>query len=176
MELSSMVALLLVTGHETTVNLIGNGVLALLRNPHQLALLKENPNIIDTAIEELLRYDGPVESSTTRWAKVDLEFCGQQIKRGDIVRVVLSSANRDPNYFDDPDTLDLTRQDNRHLAFGHGIHYCLGAPLARLEGRIALTTLFQRMPTLRLNINESRLRWHSGVLFRGLVELPVRWD
>ena len=175
MELSSMVALLLVTGHETTVNLIGNGVLALLRHPAQLARLKENPELIDAALEELLRFDGPVESSTTRWAKTDVEFRGQLIKKGDIVRVVLASANRDSTCCAHPDRLDITRQDNRHLAFGHGIHYCLGAPLARLEGRIALTTLFERMPNLRLSVAPTQLRWNSGVLFRGLEQLPVKW-
>jgi cytochrome P450 len=176
MELSSMVALLLVTGHETTVNLIGNGVLALLQHPKQLARLLSQPELIDAAIEELLRYDGPVESSTTRWAKTDIEFGGQLIKKGDIVRVVLSSANRDPACCAHPDRLDITRQDNRHLAFGHGIHYCLGAPLARLEGCIALTTLLERLPNLRLSVAATQLRWRSGVLFRGLEQLPVRWD
>lgn len=175
-ELSSMVALLFVTGHETTVNLIGNGMLALLRHPDQLALLKSNPALIDSAIEELLRYDGPVETSTTRWAREDVELHGQQIKRGDIVRVVLTSANRDPACCPHADQLDVTRTEQHHLAFGHGIHYCLGAPLARLEGRIAVETLLRRMPTLRLAVPVDELEWHSGVLFRGLEALPVAWD
>ena len=175
-ELSSMVALLLVTGHETTVNLIGNGVLALLQQPEQLARLQANPGLIDKAVEELLRFDGPVETSTTRWARCDVAFGGQLIRQGDIVRVVLTSANRDPTHFADPDRLDLTRPDcNRHLAFGHGSHYCLGAPLARLEGRIALTSLFQQLPNLRLNTPADQIKWRSGVLFRGLERLPVAW-
>ncbi len=174
-ELSSMVALLLVTGHETTVNLIGNGVLALLQHPDQIAFLQAQPDIIDTAVEELLRYDGPVETSTTRWVRKDCEFRGHQLRQGDVIRVVITSANRDPALCPHSNTLDLTRQDNRHLAFGHGIHYCIGAPLARLEGRIALATLFRRMPNLHLQVPADELRWHSGVLFRGLEQLPVSW-
>jgi cytochrome P450 len=173
-ELSSMVALLLVTGHETTVNLIGNGVLALLKHPEQLALVKQGEGV-ETAVEELLRYDGPVETSTTRWVRRDVVYKGQAMKRGDVVRVVLASANRDSCHFQDPDTLDVTRQNNKHLAFGHGIHYCLGAPLARVEGKIALQTLFGRFPDLRLAVPESELAWRSGVLFRGLKRLPVVW-
>jgi cytochrome P450 len=174
-ELSSMIALLLVTGHETTVNLIGNGVLALLQQPAQLAQLRQNPALIDNALEELLRYDGPVETSTTRWARLDVEFRGHLIRQGDVVRVVLISTNRDPAQFSEPDRLDLSRPDCRHLAFGHGSHYCLGAPLARLEGRIALTTLCQRLPDLHLAIPANQLQWRSGVLFRGLERLPVAW-
>jgi cytochrome P450 len=174
-ELSSMIVLLIVTGHETTVNLIGNGALALLRHPEQRALLASEPGLWPAAIEELLRFDGPVETSTTRWAREDLIFRGQQIRRGDIVRVVLTSANRDPAQFDDPHKLDVGRDANRHLAFGHGIHYCLGAPLARLEGRITLSALFRRFPDLRLAIAEQELLWRSGVLFRGLKALPLAW-
>lgn len=172
-ELSSMVALLLVTGHETTVNLIGNGALALLQHPDQLALLRADPSLWDSAIEELLRYDGPVETSTSRWAGEDVEFKGHLLRKGDLVRVVLASANRDTAVFDHPDQLDITRLDNKHLAFGLGIHYCLGAPLARLEGKIALGTLFTRFPHLRLARPADQLEWHSGVLFRGLKRLPV---
>jgi cytochrome P450 len=172
-ELSSMVALLLVTGHETTVNLIGNGALALLRHPDQLALLRADPGLWDSAIEELLRYDGPVETSTSRWAGEDIEFKGHLLRKGDLVRVVLASANRDSAIFANPDRLDIMRQDNKHLAFGLGIHYCLGAPLARLEGKIALGTLFRRFPNLRLARPAAQLQWHSGVLFRGLKRLPV---
>jgi cytochrome P450 len=175
MELSSMVALLLVTGHETVVNLIGNGLLALLKHPQQLALLKADPGLIAPAIEELLRFDGPVETSTTRWARTDLTFHDQAIQRGDVVRAVIAAANRDPAIFSHPDQLDLTRQDNRHLGFGQGIHYCLGAPLARLEAEIALLTLLQRLPNLRLAVPPNQLHWHSGTLFRGLQSLPVRW-
>ena len=173
-ELSSMVALLLVTGHETTVNLIGNGALALMQNRVQLQLLMENMALMDTAVEELLRYDGPVETSTTRWVRRDCEFMGEQLQRGDIMRVSLASANRDTGHFDNPDELDITRQQNKHLAFGHGIHYCLGAPLARLEGKIALRTLFERFPMIELAISPERLKWRSGVLFRGLESFPVK--
>lgn len=172
-ELSSMVALLLVTGHETTVNLIGNGALALMQNREQLQLMMANEALMDNAIEELLRYDGPVETSTTRWVRYDCEFMGQQLKRGDIMRVSLASANRDVSHFEGPDKLDITRQANKHLAFGHGIHYCLGAPLARLEGKIALRTLFARFPSIQLQKTPEQLQWRSGVLFRGLESFPV---
>lgn len=176
-ELSSMVALLLVTGHETTVNLIGNAVLALLENREQLALLRKNPGLWAAAVEELLRYDGPVETSTTRWVARDLVFAGQKMRKGEIVRVVLSSANRDTAVFCQPDHLNIRREDvKKHLAFGHGIHYCLGAPLARLEGKIALQTLFDRYPRLSLNIAASQLKWRSGILFRGLESLPLLTD
>ncbi len=173
-ELSSMVALLLVTGHETTVNLIGNGALALLQNREQLALLRENEALWDTAVEELLRYDGPVETSTTRWVRQDFVFHGQQMRRGDIMRVVLTSANRDAAAFAGPDELNILRGDvKKHLAFGHGIHYCLGAPLARLEGKIALGQLYGRYPHIRLKIPAAQLRWRPGSLFRGLESLPL---
>ncbi len=175
MELSSMVVLLLVTGHETTVNLIGNGVYTLLTHPAQRALVQANPAIMETAIDELLRFDGPVETSTTRWAREDVLFQGHPIQRGDVVRVVLASANRDPTQFEQPDMCDIQRADNRHLAFGLGIHYCLGAPLARLEGQIALQTLFRRFPDIRLQAHANNLTWRSGVLFRGLKRLPLAW-
>lgn len=175
-ELSSMVVLLFVTGHETVVNLIGNGVLALLLNPEQLALLQRRPDLLDNAIEELLRYDGPVETSTMRWVRHDYIFQGHAMQRGDLVRVVITSANRDVVQFAAPDTLNIERNDNRHLQFGLGIHYCLGAPLARLEGRIALQALFGRLPRLQLAIPVAGLQWRGGVLFRGLEALPVRWD
>ena len=174
-ELSSMVALLLVTGHETTVNLIGNGVLALLLHPDQLTRLKKDPTLWEDAIEELLRYDGPVETSTSRWARQDVSMGGQQIRRGDLVRVVLTSANRDATEFENPNTFDVQRGNRKHLAFGLGIHYCLGAPLARLEGRIALQTLFHRVPNPYLSVPVSELQWRSGILFRGLKQLQLAW-
>jgi cytochrome P450 len=172
-ELCSMVALLLVTGYETTVNLIGNSALALLQHSVQRKLLMDNWASWPVAIEELLRYDGPVETSTSRWAAEDIELRDHKIAKGDLVRVVLASANRDAAHFDRPDALDVTRADNRHLAFGLGIHYCLGAPLARLEGRIALETLFGRYPKLRLVLPPDQLSWRSGVLFRGLRHFPI---
>lgn len=170
-----MVALLLVTGHETTINLIGNSVLALLQHPDQLALLKHNPAMLDDAVEELLRFDGPVETSTTRWVRRDCTYMGQPMQRGDVVRAVITAANRDPAVFADPDRLDLRRGDKRHLQFGQGIHYCLGASLARLEAKVALKTLFDLMPDVALGVSAESLRWRSGVLFRGLEALPLRW-
>jgi cytochrome P450 len=181
-ELFSMVALLLVTGHETTVNLIGNGALALLRHPEQRARLVAEPALWPAAVEELLRYDGPVETSTSRWVREDVEMLdrasGQlhHLRRGDQVRVCLAAANRDPEQFCRPARLDLDRGDSRHLAFGLGSHYCLGAPLARLEGAIALRALFDRFPDLHLATSIDDLAWRSGVLFRGLRELPVAWN
>jgi cytochrome P450 len=168
-----MVALLLVTGHETTVNLIGNGALTLLRHPEALARLMVGGADWKTAVNELLRYDGPVENSTTRWVREDADFQGHALKRGEIMRVVLSSANRDGCAFADADTFDIDRRENKHLAFGHGKHYCLGAPLARLEGQIGLETLFRKRPFLHLAIPESELKWNSGVLFRGVEKMPL---
>ncbi len=175
-ELYRMVALLVIAGHETTVNLVANGLLALLQHPAQLARLRAEPELIDNTVEELLRYDGPIETSTARYAMHDLEFGGQQIKRGDLVRVVLTSANRDAERFVDPDELDITRDTRAHLAFGMGIHYCVGAPLARLEGRIAFQTLLARLPNLRLAGAAAELEWRPAVLVRGLERLPVAWD
>lgn len=174
-ELSSMVALLLVTGHETTVNMIGNAVIALLNHPEQLALLKQNPEWWGNAVEELLRYDGPVETSTTRWVARDCMFRGQQMRRGDVVRVVITSANRDEMRYENVNTLDVSRSDSKHLQFGLGIHYCLGAPLARLEGEIALKALWETFPDLRLAVPANDLIWRTGILFRGLERLPVKW-
>ena len=139
-ELLGMVFLLLVAGHETTVNLIGNGSLALLQHPDQLEKLRNDPSLIKSAIEELLRYDGPLETSPERFAREDVATGGTVIPRGEMVRVVIAAADRDPERFPDPNALDITRTDNRHLAFGKGIHYCLGAPLARMEGQIAIDT------------------------------------
>ncbi len=174
-ELSSMVILLLVTGHETTVNLIGNGALALLQNPGQLARLQDDPGLWESGIEELLRFDGPVETSTSRWAREDFRFRGHLIKRGDLIRVALSSANHDQEQFSMPEQLRVDRQSNKHLAFGLGIHYCLGASLARLEGRIALETLFRRLSELCLALPAGDLAWRSGVLFRGMERCDVLW-
>ncbi|MGH8902965.1 MAG: cytochrome P450 family protein [Egibacteraceae bacterium] len=172
-ELVAMVYLLLVAGHETTVNLIGNGTLALLRHPDQLRLLQADPTLIAPAVEELLRYDGPLETSTFRYAATDVEVNGTTIPKGEIVLVVLASANRDADRFTDPDRLDITRADNRHLAFGKGIHFCLGAPLARMEGQIAIGTLLRRLPGLRLAVPVDQLEWRPGVLIRSLRAFPV---
>ncbi len=172
-ELFSMMFLLLIAGHETTVNLIGNGMLALLEHPDQLERLKQHPELLPSAIEEFLRYDGPVANATRRWASEDVEVCGVLIPRGEQVMVVLASADRDEQRFPNPDDLDITRADNRHMAFGHGIHYCLGAPLARLEGQIAIGTLLRRMPNLRLKDAPETLAWRASLVIRGLERLPV---
>jgi cytochrome P450 len=174
-ELLGMVFLLLVAGHETTVNLIGNGVLALLRHPEQLEKLRNDPSLIKPAIEELLRYDGPVETSTERFAREDVAIGGKVIPKGEMVLVVIAAADRDPERFHDPDVLDITRADNKHLAFGKGIHHCLGAPLARMEGQIAIGTLLRRMPNLRLKVLPEALAWRSGMVLRGLRSLPVEF-
>lgn len=175
-ELYSTVVLLIVAGHETTVNLIGNATLALLRQPELADRLRRNPAQMEAAVEEFLRFDGPVERALVRWAAMDCELGGQHIKRGDLVIGILDAANRDPAHAAHPDVLDLDRGPQRHLAFGHGAHYCLGAPLARLEGEIALNTLLQRLPTLRLATPEASLRWRTIPMFRGLASLPVAWS
>ena len=175
-ELMAMVFLLLIAGHETTVNLIGNGSLALLQHPDQLRKLREDPALIKPAIEELLRYDGPVETSTERFAREDIAIGGTVIPRGEMVMVVIASADHDPDRFQDPDALDITRADNKHLAFGKGIHFCLGAPLARMEGQIAINTLLRRMPNLRLKYSPESLTWRPGMVLRGLKALPVEFS
>jgi len=176
-ELSSMVALLIVAGHETTVSLIGNATLALLTHSEQRAALERDPSLLPRAVEELIRYDGPVERTLNRWAAVDVELRGQTIRRGESVIVILGSADHDPERFEQPGTLDLgAERDARHLGFGRGSHFCLGAPLARLETEIALGTLFRRLPGLRLGISPEELRWRPVPLFRSLVALPLAWD
>jgi cytochrome P450 PksS len=172
-ELVSMVFLLMVAGHETTVNLIGNGIWALLRHPEQLERLRANPALIEPALEELLRYCGPVRHTTSRFALQDTEFRGQLIPAGEMIMASVLSANRDPEQFDAPDQLELTRTPNRHIAFGSGSHFCLGAPLARLEALIALPLLLERMPRLRFAEEPSTLRWRGGLLIHGLERLPV---
>jgi len=162
-------------GHETTVNLIGNAALALLRQPETRQILAQDDNLMEAAVEEFLRYDSPVERALVRWVAQDTVLGGQQIKRGDLVIGVVGSANRDPKQFAEPERLDLHRGSQRHLACGHGAHYCLGAPLARLEGEIALGTLLRRLPNLRLSAPECELAWHTVPIFRGLMALPVTW-
>jgi cytochrome P450 len=174
-ELLGMVFLLLIAGHETTVNLIGNGVLALLQHPDQLQKLRDDPSLIKPAIEELLRYDGPVETSTERFAREDIAIGGTVIPKGEIVMVVIASADHDPERFMDPDALDITRAHNRHLAFGKGIHFCLGASLARMEGQIAIGKLLRRMSELRLADPPESLTWRPGMVLRGLKGLPVEF-
>lgn len=172
-ELMGMLLLLLVAGHETTVNLIGNGMLALFAQPDQLDALRRDPALIRTGIEELLRFGSPVERATERYAREDITLHGVTIPRGHLVQAVLASANRDETQFENPDTLDLARDPNKHVAFGMGIHYCLGAPLARIEGQIAINMLLERMPDLRLATDASSLRWRKSGFLRGLKALPV---
>jgi cytochrome P450 len=176
-ELCSMVVLLIVAGHETTVSLIGNATLALLTHPGQRAAVERDPSLLPRAVEELIRYDGPVERTLNRWAVVDVELRGQKIRRGESVIVVLGAADRDADRFEEPDALDLaSERETRHLGFGRGRHFCLGAPLARLEAEIALGTLLRRLPGLHLAVAEDELRWRPVPLFRSLVALPVAWD
>ena len=172
-ELAAMVLLLLVTGHETTVNLIGNGTLALLEHPDQMERLRNDPALIKPAIEELLRYTSPVETGTEYYAREDVTIGGVTIPRGEMVLAILASANRDERQFPNPDTLDIAREPNRHLAFGSGPHVCLGAPLARLEGQIAINTLLRRLPDLKPAVAPESLRWRRGLLLRGVESLPV---
>lgn len=174
-ELLGTLFLLLVAGYETTVNLIGNGTLALLQHRDQLQKLRADPSLIDAAIEELLRYDGPFEISTERFAREDVAIGETVIPKGEVVMAVIAAADRDPERFPEPSKLDITRTDNRHLAFGKGIHYCLGAPLARMEGQIAIGTLLRRMPNLRLKGTTESLAWRPGLIFRGLQGLPVEF-
>ncbi|WAL95965.1 cytochrome P450 family protein [Streptomyces sp. Je 1-369] len=179
-EAAAMAFILLFAGFETTVNLIGNGMYALLTHPEQRARLQKaladgDTGLLETGVEELLRFDGPVELATWRFATEPLTIGGQDIAAGDPVLVVLAAADRDPARFEEPDTLDLSRRDNQHLGYGHGIHYCLGAPLARLEGRTALATLLRRLPDLQLAAEPGDLRWRGGLIMRGLRTLPVKF-
>jgi cytochrome P450 PksS len=172
-ELLAMVAILLIAGYETTVNLIATGTLLLLTNPDQLDRLRQDPELVGPAVEELLRLGSPVDVATERYAREDVEVAGVSIPRGSLVLVALVSANTDGSRFGEPACLDVTRGDNHHVAFGLGPHYCLGAPLARLEGRVAIGSLIRRFPDLRLAVPPERLRWRAGISLRGLVSLPV---
>ena len=172
-ELLTNCMLLLAAGHETTTNLIGNGLLALLRHPEQLEALRDDPALVPSAVNELLRYDPPVQL-TARRAMEDVALGGQLIHAGEPVNVILAAANPDPSQFADPGQLDIRRRENRHLSFGHGIHFCPGAALARLEGQIALTTVLRRLPNLALATDG--LRWSESVTFRALEALPLRFD
>jgi cytochrome P450 len=170
-ELIAMCILLLIAGHETTVNLIGNGTLALLRNPDQFVRLQQDPTLIKAAVEELLRYDSPVQL-TARWVMEDIEFNGHRMRKGQQIATLFGSANRDPERFANPDQLDIAREDNHHLAFGNGIHFCLGAPLARLEGQIVIGTLARRFPNMQMTTDSPPYR--NTYVLRGLQHLPVR--
>jgi cytochrome P450 len=174
-ELFSTVVLLIVAGHETTVSLIGNGALALLRHPDALARLRRDPALWPAAIEEILRYDSPVERALTRWVTQDVEVGGKLLRRGEMVIPLIASANHDEHVCPHADTFDVDRQPNAHIAFGKGVHFCLGAPLARLEAEIALKTLFTRLPHLRLATPEASLEWRLVPLFHSLTALLVAW-
>lgn len=172
-ELLAMSFLLLVAGHETTVNLIGNGILTLLQHPEAMERLRRDPALIAAAVEEMLRYASPLQMATERYATTAVEIAGVTIPRGAVVYVVLAAANRDEAAFRDAARFDIDRQPNRHLAFGHGIHYCLGAPLARLEGQIAIRALLERFSRIAL-VSGATLRWRRGLVLNGVEALPVR--
>nr|WSZ99332.1 cytochrome P450 [Streptomyces sp. NBC_00857] len=179
-ELRGWAYVLLIAGHETTVNLISNAVRTLLDHPVQLAALRADFGLLDGAIEETLRYEGPVETSTLRFTREPVSFGDTEIPAAEMVLVGLASADRDPARFPDPDTFDIRRstapgRSQSHLAFGHGVHFCLGAPLARLEARIALRTLLERCPDLVFDPDAEPYEWLPGLLIRGVRRLPVRW-
>jgi cytochrome P450 len=172
-ELVGMIALLLTAGHETTTNLIANGMLALLQNPQECDRIRNDANCHDSAVEELLRFGGFVDMSTFRFAREDITLLGETIPKGDIVLGGIASANRDESRFAEPNRLDIGRTPNKHLTFGQGGHYCVGAALARLEGRIAIRDLITHLPNLRLKQPVETLRWRPGLVLRGLEALPV---
>jgi len=171
-ELVTTCGLLLIAGHETTVNLIANGALALLRNPDQLQRLRDDPSLIRTCVEEVLRYDPPVQM-TARIAKEDIDVSGVTFRKGQLAILLLAAANRDEAQFTDPERFDIGREDNRHLAFGMGIHFCVGAPLARVEGQIALDAIARRLKEPELLLEAPAYR--ENLVLRGLEALPVRF-
>jgi cytochrome P450 PksS len=172
-ELLSMMFLLLLAGHETTVNLIGNGMLALLDNPEQLERLRADPSLIDTAVEELLRYVSPVQFPAPRYVLADVELGGRTLHAGDVLIPLIGSANRDERAFPDGDSLDVGRTPNKHLSFGFAAHYCVGAPLARLEAKHAFLALLRRFPALKLTQKREELPWRRSLALRGVRELHV---
>ncbi len=174
-ELFSMVVLLIVAGHETTVTLIGNATVALLTHPETRQRLAQHPEQMPQAVEEFLRYDPPVDRTITRIVAADVELGGRQFHQGDFVIALLGSANRDEDHFDSPDRLDIDRDNRSHIAFGRGVHFCLGAPLARLEAEIALNTLLQKLPNLRLAVPVEDLEYRLVPLFHAYAHIPVEW-
>ncbi len=174
-ELFSMVVLLIVAGHETTVSLIGNATVTLLAHPETMERLKQHPEQMPQAVEEFLRYDPPVGRAITRIVAEDVVLGGHSFTRGDLVIALLGSANRDESQFSQPDQLDVERDAHSHIAFGRGVHYCLGAPLARLEGEIALNTLLRRLPGLRLAVPVEKLEYRLVPLFHAYTHIPVAW-
>ncbi|ARP73399.1 cytochrome P450 [Streptomyces pluripotens] len=173
LEIRSTVMLLLLAGAETTINLLSNGILALLRNPEQLAELKNRPETLGPAIEELLRLTSPVFTAVYRFATQDMMLGGARVKAGEHVMISLAAANHDAGQFSDPETLDIRRDASRHLALGHGPHFCIGAPLARLKARIALRTLFDRFDDLQLAVSQEKLTWTPSLVANSLDHLPV---
>jgi cytochrome P450 PksS len=173
-ELIAMLLLLLLAGHETTVNLIGNGMLALLQHRDQFERLKARPELLDSAIDEMLRYTNPVQQVTYRYALEDVHLQAGCIPKGDSVLVAIASANRDETVFENAEQFDIARKPNPHLAFGFGIHYCLGAPLARMEARIAFAQLIDKFPNLQLAVPTDKLEWSNNPALRGLKGLPMR--
>jgi cytochrome P450 len=172
-ELIAMAFLLLIAGHETTVNLLANGVLALITNPDQLAALRADRGLLPGAIEEFLRFESPVKNATFRCTTEPTELAGVVVPARELVVLSLGSANRDPDRYADPDQLDIERDVSGHMAFGHGIHYCLGAPLARLEAEIAFNRLLDKYDRIELTVPLAELRWRPGMLIRGLERFPV---
>jgi cytochrome P450 len=172
-ELLGMAFLLLVAGHETTVNLISGTVHALLADPSQLALVQDDLSLVPAAVEESLRHNAPVHAAAFRFAAEPLDLAGTHVAAGEAVQVSLAAASRDPLYFPDPDRFDLTRRPQGHLAFGHGLHHCLGAALARMEATVALSLLVRQRRSMTLTTDPALLNWRSGTLVRGLGELPV---
>jgi len=169
-ELIANVTILLSAGHETTSNLIGNGLLALLRNPDQIQKLRDHPKLVPSAVEEMMRYDNPVQIAY-RSAAEDVEIGGKYIRKGHLVNSVLAAGNRDPERFSEPDRFDISRAEGRHLGFGLGIHFCIGAPLVRLEAQIAFNTILRRFPELHLATEN--LEWQEHPIFRGVKSLPL---
>lgn len=173
-EFLAMVFLLLVAGHETTVNLIGNGVVELASHPDEYGKLSANPDLIPSAVEEILRFHGPVETATLRWVYETQSIGDTELSRGDMVIAVLMAANRDPRVFDEPDRFDVSRNPKGHVAFGSGIHHCLGAPLARREATVAFDVLARRIGRLELAVDRSELEWTKEIFLRGATSIPVR--
>ncbi|HEY0135705.1 MAG TPA: cytochrome P450 [Nannocystis sp.] len=173
-ELVASTLIILLAGHETTVNLIGNGMLALLENPEQLGRLRAQPELLDAAVEEMLRYTSPVQLNAPRYACADTELCGVTIPKGAAVCPIIGAANHDEAQFEDPERFDIGRRPNRHVAFGFGPHFCLGAPLARLEAKIVFRGIVQRYSDIRLAVPRSELTWRRSQSVRGLTALPLQ--
>ncbi|MDI5968834.1 cytochrome P450 [Streptomyces sp. SL13] len=176
-ELLSTILLLIIAGHKTVANMVGNGTTLLLLHPEQLATLRTTPELIPSAIEEILRYEGSAAWASLRVAAQDMRLGGVDIPKGSFVHLSLSGAGHDPEVYDDPERFDITRSPNRHLSFGHGAHFCIGAPLARLQGEIAFSTLLRRLPRFELAVPPEEIAWIAdSSLSRGLEALPVRLD